>query len=37
MAKEKRVKPDLEEKIQHALTDARVVLPGASACSASNW
>lgn len=31
MAKEKRVRPDLEQKIQHALTDARVVLPGAQA------
>ena len=31
MAKEKRARPSLEEKIQHALTDARVVLPGAQA------
>ena len=31
MAKEKRTRPDLEQKIQHALTDARVVLPGAQA------
>ena len=31
MAKEKRASPDLERKIQHALTDARVVLPGAQA------
>jgi hypothetical protein len=31
MSKEKRTRPDLEEKIQHALTDARVVLPGAQA------
>jgi hypothetical protein len=31
MAKEKRQRPAIEEKIQHALTDARVVLPGAQA------
>jgi len=31
VAKEKRQRPDTEEKIQHALTDARVVLPGAQA------
>jgi hypothetical protein len=31
VAKEKRQRPDIEEKIQHALTDARVVLPGAQA------
>jgi hypothetical protein len=31
VAKEKHQSPDIEEKIQHALTDARVVLPGAQA------
>ena len=31
VAKEKHQRPDTEEKIQHALTDARVVLPGAQA------
>jgi hypothetical protein len=31
MSNEKRKRPDIEDKIQHALTDARVVLPGAQA------
>lgn len=31
MAKQKHPSPTLEEKIQHALTDTRVVLPGAQA------
>jgi hypothetical protein len=31
MAEGKRENPSIEEKIQHALTDARVVLPGAQA------
>lgn len=31
MLKEKHLAPSIEDKIQHALTDARVVLPGAQA------